>query len=129
MQRWILSNGMNRRLKNQTEEDSGEVDIKKLIKENNILNAESEKTPVGSRIGVSNVQSPLTITVEEKVESDMGNKQREQRNRKLPERFCSPYVDREVSLTEDNRIGEILPTICFLHMRTHGTSFSNVRGL
>ncbi|KAI3742915.1 hypothetical protein L1987_60614 [Smallanthus sonchifolius] len=46
---------------NQTEEDSGEVDINKLIKENNILDAESEKTLVGSRIGVSNVQSPLNL--------------------------------------------------------------------
>ncbi|KAI3815507.1 hypothetical protein L1987_15178 [Smallanthus sonchifolius] len=80
-------------IQNQTE-DSGEVDINKLIKENNILDAEFEKTPVGSRIGVSNVQSPLTITVVEKVEYDMGNKQREERNRKLLERFCSPYLDR-----------------------------------
>ncbi|KAI3704215.1 hypothetical protein L1987_74431 [Smallanthus sonchifolius] len=84
------------------DENSGEVDINKLIKENNILDAESgkKKTLVGSRIGVSNVQSPLTITAVEKVENDMGNKQREERNRKFLERFCSPYVDREVSLTE-----------------------------
>ncbi|KAI3717507.1 hypothetical protein L1987_69172 [Smallanthus sonchifolius] len=81
--------------KNQTEEDSGEVDINKLIKENNILDAKSEKTPVGFRIGVSNFQSPLTITGVEKVEFDVGNKQREEGNRKLQERFCSPYVDRE----------------------------------
>ncbi|KAI3725558.1 hypothetical protein L1987_65348 [Smallanthus sonchifolius] len=82
-------------MQNETEGDIGEVDINKLIKENNILDAASEKTLFGSRMGVSNVQSPLTITVVEKVENDMGNKQREERNRKLPKRFCSPYVDRE----------------------------------
>ncbi|KAI3676324.1 hypothetical protein L1987_85930 [Smallanthus sonchifolius] len=85
---------------NEIEEDSGEVDINKLIKENNILDEESEKTLAGSRIGVSNVLSPLTITVVEKVEDDMGKKQREERKRKLSEKFYSPYVDRDVSLTE-----------------------------
>ncbi|KAI3733192.1 hypothetical protein L1987_64412 [Smallanthus sonchifolius] len=78
-------------MQNETEEDKGEVDINKLIKENNILDAESEKTTAGSRIGVSNVLSPLTITVVEKVEDDMGKKQREEINRKLPKKFCSPY--------------------------------------
>ncbi|KAI3828449.1 hypothetical protein L1987_02550 [Smallanthus sonchifolius] len=86
--------------KNQAKEESGEVDITKLIKENKILDAESEKTPVGSIIGASNVQSPSTITGVQKVEFDVGNKQREERNRKLSERFCAPYVDREVSLAD-----------------------------
>ncbi|KAI3797904.1 hypothetical protein L1987_33168 [Smallanthus sonchifolius] len=40
---------------NQAEEESGEVDITKLIKENKILDAESEKTPAGSRISALNV--------------------------------------------------------------------------
>ncbi|KAI3670984.1 hypothetical protein L1987_87630 [Smallanthus sonchifolius] len=49
-------------MQNQAEEDSGEVDITKLIKENNISDVESEKTPIGSRIGVTNLQTPLIIT-------------------------------------------------------------------
>ncbi|KAI3717455.1 hypothetical protein L1987_69085 [Smallanthus sonchifolius] len=75
---------------------------KKIIHRNHMKEAmmNLKKTLLGSRIGVSNVQSPLTITVVEKEEYDVGNKQREERNRKLSERFCSPYVDKEVSLTE-----------------------------
>ncbi|KAI3732726.1 hypothetical protein L1987_63933 [Smallanthus sonchifolius] len=40
-------------MQNETEKDNGVVDINKLIKENNILDEESKKTPAGSRIGVS----------------------------------------------------------------------------
>ncbi|KAI3816253.1 hypothetical protein L1987_15946 [Smallanthus sonchifolius] len=87
-------------IQNETEGESGEVDITKLIKENKILDAKSEKTLVGSRIGASNVQSPSTITDVKNVEFDVGNKHREERNRKLSEMFCSPYVDREVSMAE-----------------------------
>ncbi|KAI3762233.1 hypothetical protein L1987_52658 [Smallanthus sonchifolius] len=63
-------------MQNETQEDSGEVDINKLIKENYILDAESKKTPVGSRISVSNVQSLLTIievSLTEKITGLEGN--------------------------------------------------------